>query len=726
MILKSLDLENFMCYYGENRLEFDEGINVIIGDNGYGKSKLYDGFYWVMYDHCYDTGAEDFRPTSEINDTIISDRAIYEADDGQIQCAVTLTFFDSRKEDTYTIRRQLTATKDDGAVNFGTKSVLKVTKRTAFLEAQVVDDEDEIERIKRKILPDNIKPYMWFQGEQVEKIIDFKNSETLTQAINVLSDISRFDNIISTTETLFNQAKKELKKKQRSLSKDKDKSDELEKEQEQLEKRLKGYEQQLSEASENSHKAEAKSDELLNKLEDAKTITTLNDKRKEIEKEYNYTHQRLRSEELSFHKKLFTNAWVLKGTEDLFKQFSDKYSSYEEERLGKKAEIKAKLNAENEIIKEMQTRLPLNVPEPVYVQQMLEQEHCLVCDRPAEKGSEPYKSIQSLIKRSKEKVKSFEDEKISKHDFSISFKSLYQNGLIQENRISGVDDDIADTLSLIQDLNDKKVELKNKLDEIENEVQNYVIETAIDPDQADNIINTLRAQQQYAKRFNTEIGDYKNKIKEIEDKLRRKEKEYSTLVVGDIPESLHKKVELCEDLFNAAKSTRDRVFQELIETLEEEANRHYSSMTENNLSARGIIRLKEYNGNYTPEVVDDNGEVLTQVNTGNIILIKFATMMAIISARKNTRETELYTLISDAPTAALGEDYTIGFCKTVSHIYRQSIIMSYEFYKNKPLRDNLLNSDEINLGKVYMVTPNLSEEERTNRNKLATNIKALN
>ena len=100
--------------------------------------------------------------------------------------------------------------------------------------------------------------------------------------------------------------------------------------------------------------------------------------------------------------------------------------------------------------------------------------------------------------------------------------------------------------------------------------------------------------------------------------------------------------------------------------------------------------------------------------------------MAIISARQGSRDTELYTLITDAPMSVFGEDYTIGFCKTVSKVYRQSIIMSKEFYRNEALRYKLLNDDSIKLGKVYMITPSISESERTNRNSLSTNIKALN
>ncbi len=41
------------------------------------------------------------------------------------------------------------------------------------------------------------------------------------------------------------------------------------------------------------------------------------------------------------------------------------------------------MTAESEIVKKLQTRLPLDVPEPIYVQRMLDEEKCPVCDREA-------------------------------------------------------------------------------------------------------------------------------------------------------------------------------------------------------------------------------------------------------------------------------------------------------------------------------------------------------
>lgn len=116
MILKSIELNNFMCYAGTNRFDFTEGINVIIGDNGYGKSKLYDAFYWVMYNECFDTSKKEFVQTKLLKRQIISDKAIKEQEDGIITASVILTFHNIERDSVFILERRYSLNKSDDII----------------------------------------------------------------------------------------------------------------------------------------------------------------------------------------------------------------------------------------------------------------------------------------------------------------------------------------------------------------------------------------------------------------------------------------------------------------------------------------------------------------------------------------------------------------------------------------------------------------------------------
>ena len=48
MILKELIIENFRCYYGKNIFEFSDGLTLVIGDNGDGKTTVLKAFEWLF------------------------------------------------------------------------------------------------------------------------------------------------------------------------------------------------------------------------------------------------------------------------------------------------------------------------------------------------------------------------------------------------------------------------------------------------------------------------------------------------------------------------------------------------------------------------------------------------------------------------------------------------------------------------------------------------------
>ena len=57
MILKDLRIQNFRSYYGnENYFEFKDGLTLIIGDNGDGKTTFFEALEWL-----FKTETEDVR-----------------------------------------------------------------------------------------------------------------------------------------------------------------------------------------------------------------------------------------------------------------------------------------------------------------------------------------------------------------------------------------------------------------------------------------------------------------------------------------------------------------------------------------------------------------------------------------------------------------------------------------------------------------------------------------
>jgi DNA sulfur modification protein DndD len=538
---------------------------------------------------------------------------------------------------------------------------------------------------------------MWFQGEQVDSLMDLADSSALSQVVGLLSDISDYDDLISIAKNGANKASKELKKHKSNLSSDETLSKSLNSDLEGYDKDIKKLNSQIDQFDTEIEEAKLKVEELISKVDDAEAKANYKSEKKALEDRYKSLEKKLLNANNNSSKGLFQKHWILKNIPPFFKKFDDKYKQYtikhnEKVNAGKTNEIK----------------LPLNMPRPVHVEQMIDDESCYVCGRSAPKGSEAHEHIISLIKRKPSK-------NIFENDFSNEFESLYNNNLRYGVAIDGIDESIISNFKNIVDIKNRLTTTANDIKEIDNQ-----FDILIEEDKSEDILKSYKQHNENKEKFE------RIKIKlsrELETALKEKENVQSRidkLVTGEIDKVKVAADFIFSNLEKLAKSTKQHVFESIISELEGFSNEIFNDMTEKNTSIKGQIKFKKLGyGVYIPEIVDSDGYIINSPNDSNIILVKLALIMAILTAR--AKWSDNYSLISDAPTSKMAENYTFGFYKTLSNRFKQSIVTTYDFLEDD--RKEALH--KFNIGKVYQIEPSSPAGDSDNRSDLSVNIREV-
>lgn len=190
MKIHSISLVNFRQYYGENTINFatdkNHNLTVIHGLNGAGKTALLNSFAWALY------GVHNL-PKAEPD---YSRRAFAELPEGgTLEVRVCIVF--EHDGDQYEVRRSKSVKKKDGReLWLSAQTNLSLTVKDVSGKITLIKNpEDRIVQI----LPQEMQPYFFFDGEDINRLGDTKNvdyTEKIKKAIKNLMDISVIEHSI--------------------------------------------------------------------------------------------------------------------------------------------------------------------------------------------------------------------------------------------------------------------------------------------------------------------------------------------------------------------------------------------------------------------------------------------------------------------------------------------------------------------------------------------------
>jgi len=673
-IIKSISFKNFYNYYGSfehNTYHFKEGINIVNADNNMGKSKFYNGILWILKDTVYDSDLKRMVNAPSSFKKMASGKALNE--ETNFDMGINITFIENA--DKYSVSKTVQFTK--AGDSWRTNEKLDILQTIENRDIPILDQADK-DKIVQKIIPVELMNYALLQGESMEELVNLSSHNGLSSTIEALAGIKNLIEICDVSKDLSQRAKKLSNDKEKEINSTNNKITGLIQEREGLEQRIDSTSEQIETYKTELSEATKKKDTLEALLLNAQNREKFRGIQKTLQNEIDKLKDKKNENERNITTMLFSESspWLLMGLEKQITSFSDNYKNL----IIKLTEQRTihELAADPTIL-----LLPPNSPDKSSLLRMLEGEKCEICNRPAPRNSDAWKHIEMVLKRPKS------TENSNKNDFS----SFY----------GGIQTTVSSFLNSIPELSQSIEKYRTAIDNIEEEINRKEEEKEIakleflnaggsennaETNDRQNISDytlaekTIEKKDEDIKKAENQIKQWKTRLKQIEDDLK------GINANSEIESYRDFKDMMCcvESIF---LNSKERIFDEILRSLEINANQKYSELTQGNLSAGGKLNFsKQADGTVQVCIKNINDGELTGLGTGFQRMKQLSIIMAIISSKIGNKQFD-YPFISDAPFSEFGDNFINNFFKIAPNVFSQSIIFIKELYD--PKTEDFLN-----------------------------------
>ena len=664
MKIESITLENFQCYYDLNQFIFERGLNIILGDNGEGKTKFYEAMHWLF-------NGDRFNLESLISKKKLKEN--YNGDKFIVSVSMTVTVDNLQQK-----------LKKSFIVESGTSEL-----KTESFEFIGISENDIGEREKMDgdklldyIFPPQIRRYSMFKGEAELDI--FKSGEqALSNLVKSFSNASHYDEFCKYGEYLRNEAEKAVNKDVKLSTKSKRQFQLLESAIDKKKKELSSREEQFKIKDTNLIKLKEDLKEADKYFNNAKHLKTLKERIKRINESISKTQSRIVSD---YTTRIFDDKWILMFFEKIQKEFNEKIKN--EDLLRRKEEKKFNMEQgakelSDKILNKI-TPLPLGVPSVSHMEEMLKEKICKVCNRSAEAGSEAYTYMEKRLEEFKESIKPKKEkqrEVLFKKNYTQKLFSLSDNYTKRLIDIRKIESNLKDIFEFNERKNKELKELEKSLEKEEREIQKIIAKSKGESELV-NIYENVKAWnkqeldiEKSKVRLESEINNLKRELKELvseKEGIDSKEAKRFLIDTRDI----------LRDIETIFQDTRELKYDEFIDLINFKSNEIFSTINVDDFT--GKINLKKYSDSrgeqIKVELLTTDGEYENpnqSLETTMHMSILFA--ISEIASEISSEGAGNYPMIFDAPTSSFGLKKTMDFLNLVHSTDKQRIILTYEF-----------------------------------------------
>lgn len=667
MVLKELVIQNFRSYCGnDNRFEFNpQGLTLVIGDNGDGKTTFFEALEWL-----FDTTG--LREKDEINN--VSEMRKSQMVVGDVDEVRVTIKFDHEGE------KELTK-----AFSFRKTDVNKVeiTNREFYgyrfngVEREQVDGR----QILNSCFDAEIRRYSLFKGE-TQLDIFHEDSEALKRLLKTFSDITRLDNFADLTCRLKELAGKahssELKKDKKTTSE----ANRLEREIEEISANISNTRQQIKTQEENSKVYKSRLDRMVDNREIKEKLDSINERMKEYEDKV----RRMRGHTMvDFNTTLLDEQWILCAYPKIFEEFKKKVSSFSRERRRLHDEYLVEKGKQQQLaelaLPDGMVKLPWFVPNEEYLEEMIHDECCKVCGRPAPKGSEAYEFMVQKLQEAlanKQKLQKTEDEDIFKFNYTEELQHLSISfGGPKEKSVANRKFHIQERLEFIADRTKEMQKWQQALDDAKDEKSRLLSQlNGISEEDVNRSAKDVRDFMNRHEDAQRRLGE----LRVVLDSLRRqkedREEELSSLDTGNKEVARLGRIHnIFDHIYKAFVSARETNRRNFVNHLKELSNQYLAELSGNDF--HGVIEMLRSQETESIDVMlrSENGSIVTNPSESQKTTMYMAVLFAIAKITADRRETE-YPLVFDAPTSSFSQMKEQEFYEIINKIQKQCIIVT--------------------------------------------------